>query len=418
MATRTKPLISAALVSAAAVAVATPALAPNAALPTPPALTRAAVALTTISDVLAIPASEWSDLLFYNTQWGGSLSDTTYGPEFAKPSDFGVQTSYVNPWATYCGNGCYRQGVSAVAYLFFDALINGDNVGWDALNPGEGWKIGLVNYIFEPNATFIIGGGSSPGVQSVSEGWSAATWYLLQGTLGQAVPALQVPIASLFWGPLNLSVAYNIGLTAIANVAANTIPAVGPFIGNSILAYLGDLPLPGSNPSDPTYYQYGLSGPLNYWINILNGSEQWPTAPAAPAEPAAAVKAAVSPAAVTAAEAVSSDAPAVTGSEAAADDTATDSTPAAEDSEATPAVDASESTPVAEAPEVVETVKVAEVTSAPAPAKVAPKRPFKDAVEKATKQITSAIDNAKTKAAARSAATKDRLAKAAAGSDK
>ena len=69
MATRTKPLnTAAALASVAAIAVASPALAPNI-TQTSAELSAAQVELTTFSDLLSIPASEWSNVYF--TGWGG-----------------------------------------------------------------------------------------------------------------------------------------------------------------------------------------------------------------------------------------------------------------------------------------------------------------------------------------------------------
>ena len=431
MATRTKPLISAvALASAAAVAVATPSIAPNLAQPTPGQLSRAAYELTTFSDVLSVPPNIWTDILFCsstcNGQWGGRLSGTPnaegtsgYGPEWAKPRGDSVtgEVAYVNPWAQYCDGTCYQANITGAAYLFFDALINGDGQGYDPAAPGKGWNIGLVNYFFEPNTVFTIGGGSSPGLQYVSEGFSAATWYLLQGTLGQAVPALTLPIAAAFWGPSNVSVGYNLALTAIANLAKG-IPAVGPLIGNSIIAYLGDLQIPGSDPAANQFYQYGLSGALNYWVDIATGAVPFPTATTTVTPPAAVV--AAKTAAPAAAAAVADSSPASDSTPAADSTPASDSTPAADSTPASDSTPAEETAPAEETTPAVEVTAVAETKAATpdAPAtKPAPKRPFKDAVEKVSKQINAAIDNAKSKAAARSAATKDRVAKAAAGAN-
>ena len=243
MATRTKPLVTAAtLASAAAIVVAGTAIAPSLNLPTPNALSAAKVQLATFTDVLSVPAVEWTDLLFGNTEWGGVLSSTNYGPDWAAPQDQFGQPGYVNPWAPYCGGGCYQSGISGAAYLFFDALVNGDGLGYDN---SDQWSTGLVNYLWEPNSVFIIGGGSSPNLQYVSEGWSAASWYILQGTLGQAIPGLTLPLAAAYWGPTNVSVFYNLGLSITAALVSQ-VPGVGPFVGNSILAYLGDLEIPDS----------------------------------------------------------------------------------------------------------------------------------------------------------------------------
>jgi hypothetical protein len=456
MATRTKPLVTAAtLASAAAIAVASPAIAPSLNLPTPHALSAAKVQLATFADVLSVPAVEWTDLLFGNTSWGGVLTPDNYGPEWAKPSDEFLQYGYVNPWATYCNGNCDVSGISGAGYLFFDALVNGNDKGY---NNSDQWNTGFVNYLWEPNSVFVIGGGNSPYLQYVTEGWSAATWYALQGTIGQAVPELTVPIAALFWGPQNVSVAYNAILTGVA-ATVNTVPGVGPFVANSILAYLGNLLIQGTSD----YYQYGLSGALNYWTDIVTGAVPFPTAavsaaaarvaaatPAAPAVVAAAVTAPEAPAVVSdvkpAADAPEStpavdskapeSTPAADTKAPAAETPAAESTPAVEAVESTPAVEAPEveaveSTPAVEAPESTPAVEAPEVEvadstpavaetkpveapevsvpdvedvtpaadvvdSTPAPAKApAVKHPVRDAVEKVSKQINSALNGAK-----------------------
>lgn len=464
MATRTSPLVSAAtLASVAAIAVATPAIMPSMNTLSPHALAAAKVQLTTMTDVLSIPAAVWTDILFSNTSWGGTLGPDTYGPEFAQPQDVFLQGGYVNPWASACDNRCTNSGISGVGYLFLDALVNGDGKGYAN---SDDWSIGLVNYLFEPNSVFILGGGSSPYLQYVSEGWSAAAWYILQGTLGNAIPDLTVPIAAAFWGPTNVSVFYNLGLTVVALGLAN-VPVVGGVAANSILAYLGDLQTPESTPNDPIYYQYGLSGALNYWLNLANGSEPWP---AASTTASAAATAAVAPAETTATDSPATDSasgttpavdtPASEGTKpATADDeqpaaTVVDSTTATTPVESTATPAAEETAPVASEPESSPTATVEESTTTPtaeetapvasepestpaapeepsapsvaetkpadvpapsesdaqpskaAPAPSAPKRPVRDAVEKVGKQITSAINGAKAAKAAKAGAAK------------
>lgn len=429
MATRTKPLVTAAtLVSAAAIAVAGTAITPGLNQPTPHALSTAKVQLATFADVLSIPAEYWTDVLFCgnlgcNATWGGRLGPESYGPEWAKPGGVNItgQVAYKNPWAQFCDNGCVQTGIPGVAYLFLDALINGDGNGWDPADPGANWPIGFVNYLWEPNTVVQLGGGSSPNIQYVTEGFSAATWYALQGTLGRAVPALTIPIAAAFWGPTNLTVAYNLALSAVAGLV-DAVPGIGPFVGDSIRAYLGDLQLYNSEP--PQFYQYGLSGTLNYWIDIATGAAPWPTTPPLPTAGAAAVKA-VAPAADAEAPAVDE----VANDTATADVTATPGDTKAESVTESVVSESGQSDGAAteaEAPEntavltSVADVKTAVADTAQAPAKAAPKRPIRDAVQKATKQIAAAVDNAKAKAAAkaeaRSSAAKARVAKAAAGS--
>lgn len=412
MATRTKPLVSAALTSAAAIAVVTPVIAPNISVPTPGALSRAAYELTTFSDVLSIPAGTWTDVLFSNDTWGGTLSNEHYGPDWAQPQDAFGQPGYVNPWAAYCGGGCVQSGIPGVAYMFFDALINGNGNGYGDY---ENWKVGLVNYLFEPNATFQLGNGSSPTLQYVDAGFSAATWYVLQATIGRLIPATEVPLAGAFWGPDNVSVFYNFGLS-IAALVAGAVPLVGPIVGNTLLAYLGDLAL--SQGTQATY-QYGLSGALNYLIDIATRTVPWPkTVPWYKINPAATVAAAaaVAPAASAVAPAASSEKSSGTDEvsddateapETESQDTSKSEAPDTEASETeAPESEASET----EAPETQAPESTPAVTSE---ATTAPKRPLRDAVENAGKQISSALANAKAARAERAAARKAARAGAA-----
>jgi hypothetical protein len=299
-----------ALASAAAIAAATPAIMPTLDVPTH-ALATAEVQLATFADVMSVPAGVWSDILFSNTLWGYSLSGGTYGPAWAAPQTVFLQPGYVNPWAGYCNNECAKGGITGVAYLFLDALINGNGLGYENYDQ---WSIGFVNYLLEPIAAFAIGGGSSPFLEITNPGLSAATWFALQGTIGQAFPELTVPIAALYWGPTNLSVAYNLALSVVA-LGLSAVPLIGPFLGNSVLAYLGDLQIPGTVQPDELYYQFGLSGTLNYWIDIATGAVPFPTgtvppeaAPAAVEAPVTSVAAATSTVADSATSAVEASA--------------------------------------------------------------------------------------------------------------
>lgn len=429
MATRTKSLVSAVtLASAAAVAVAGTAIVPSLNVPTPHALSAAKVQLATFADVLSVPTVEWTDLLFGNTTWGGVLTSTNYGDPSAEPQDAFGQAGYVNPWAVYCDGTCTRSGIPGVAYLFTDALVNGNGLGYD--NSSK-WGTGVVNYFWEPSAEVPLGGGSSPTFQIIDAGFSAATWYLAQTTLGKAVPALTVPLAAAFWGERNVSVFYTLGLSIVAGVIGQ-VPGVGPFAGNSILAYLGDLEIPNSGGST---YQYGLSGTLNYWIDIATGAVPFPTqvgsaaavrTAAAVAAPAAAAASVTAPT-VKAAESTSEGTePADTkGSDVKGSDDETSDNKSGSDtkgSESTPSTDASdstdtpdtkgsESTPEVKTPEATETktVDTSSVTDStppadnPAPAKPSRPHPLRDAVEKVGNQINSAINDAKAKQAERAA---------------
>ena len=98
---------------------------------------------------------------------GGTLSSGTFGPEWAAPQTVFLQPGYVNPWAGFCNGECFESGISGAAYLFFDALINGDGSGYDN---SENWPIGFVNYLFEPIAFFALGGGATSS-SSESQQW-------------------------------------------------------------------------------------------------------------------------------------------------------------------------------------------------------------------------------------------------------
>lgn len=453
MATRTKPLISAAaLASAAAVAVVSPGVAPSLNLPTPSALSRAAYELTTFTDVLSVPGQVWTNVLFGNpiggnpndpVAWGYALGIENYGPDWAEPqSQFG-QYGYVNPWAAYCNYTCAQSGLTGAAYLFFDALINGEGTGYEN---SDNWKVGLVNYFFEPNSVFQLGGGSSPSLQFVSQGFSAASWYLLQGTIGQITPQVSVPLATAFWGPYSASVFFNFAAQIVAGLLA-PIPVVGPLLGNTLLAYLGDLFV---EPGTDIYYQYGLSGPLNYLIDLANGSVPWPTkVPWYKIDPATAATVPAAAPAATEVEAESNDVVAAEGTETEVESSAsvseaseTESESHGSDASETEASEAkieaveseaveteteteteavatefAESTPEVEAPKAETTVEVtaAELAES-APVVAAPKRPrpVRDAVENVGKQISTAVANAKAAKAERVEARKAK-AKAKAG---
>jgi len=288
MATQTLPFFKtgAALASAAAIAVASPAIAPNL-TPTPNALSTAQVELTTISDLMSIPAYEWSNVLFGQDPYGGAISTSQYSGLI------------IEPYASSCtgsdGAGvCTVGGVSGVAYLALDALINGNGAGWDNINgilenPDEPyqpdpdqpnynpyttppWSVSAVNYLFEPQYYIQLGNGSVFSFQSVEAGLSAATQYVLQATLGTAFPALSPVISALFYGPYLVTIAYTTALNAVADAVVN-VPLVGPYVSDSILAYLGRL----ATESGALYIE-GLSGVLQLWSNWLTGAEPLPTA--------------------------------------------------------------------------------------------------------------------------------------------
>lgn len=409
MATQTRPFLTAgaALVSAAAIVAASPGMAPSASIATPNALSKAAYELTTFADVFTIPADEWTNVLFSSSDYGGFV-----GPENTPLA--------VEPWASYCNYTCTISGISGVAYLALDALVNGNGNGWE---DRDNWGVGIVNYFFEPTfARAIGGGGANFTVQTGTAGLSAATAYLLQATLGQASPILSTFIQIAFYGPYLVTIAWEDFLNFAASATA-TIPVVGPFISNSITAYAGELPAPGFIPvENEIYYQAGLSGVLQYWINTLIGGTG-PTPPtsaavAAPARVAAAVAETVASTVAEVAAAPAVEVPEVSAAAATESDVAASEETTVEPS-ADVVVDApaagDDGTPAAEVtPEAGTSTAVADATAdaAPAPSKATSKRPLRDAVAKVTKSVSSALSGAKAGAAdaagsAPSAATAD-----------
>ncbi|MBU3705412.1 MAG: hypothetical protein FGM50_01855 [Mycobacterium sp.] len=414
MATQTRPFLTAgaALVSAAAIVAASPGIAPSASIATPNALSKAAYELTTFADVFTIPAAEWTNLLFYSSEYGGFV-----GPE--------NEPLTVEPWASYCNYECTVSGISGALYLGLDALVNGNGNGWD---DRDNWGVGIVNYLFEPTfARAIGGGGGNFTVQTGTAGLSAATAYLLQATFGQASPILSTFIQLAFYGPYLVTIAWE-DFLAFAASAVSGVPVIGPFIADSITAYAGELPAPGYIPvENEIYYTAGLSGVLQYWINTLTGATgQQPQTSAAVAAPARVVASVAEAVAAPAVEAAAPAAEAVEEAQvevpatASAEVSATVDTPAAEVPESAPAQDAvptaadvkadaapvdSSSSAVAEA--TAEATSEEAAAPAPAPSKATSKRPVRDAIAKVTKSITSAVDSVKAGATSAPAETAD-----------
>ena len=423
MATRTKPLITAAaLATAAAIAVASPAIAPNL-TPTSAALSAAQVELTTFSDLLSITPADWTNYFFVG--YGGAI-----GPNQITPVE--TQNDY---WLPNCNFDCTIAGLSGVSYLGLDALINGNGGGIADLG---NWKISAINYLFE--------GGISSAVQ-----YTLQQPFITGAPL--ANPAIFNAIGVLFEGGYALTNLYYQALSTIAVLAKN-VPLVGEYLYRGIGSYIG----PPFQTVD-SVYDYsniaGLSpGVLRYVIGVLTtpvtitgGPLNGVTLPfgnpnpyplAVTPEPAAAVAALSSP--VAAAKSASVDtgtaAPVVeaevaapkagetppadstpaaggssegTSTEAASDTTVPDTTvpdtkPAdTKPADTTPAVD-SPSNAVADStadatPAAIKPADTPAATKpADAPAKAA-KRPVRGAVERATKKIASAIGGAAAKAA-------------------
>jgi hypothetical protein len=414
MATRTKPLITAAaLATAAAIAVASPAIAPNL-TPAPAALSAAQVELTTFSDLLSITPADWGNYFFVG--YGGAIGPNQITPVETLP-DY---------WLPNCAFDCTIAGVSGVSYLALDALINGNGGGIADLG---NWKISAINYLFE--------GGISSAVQ-----YTLQQPFITGAPL--ANPAIFNAIGVLFEGGYALTNLYYQALSTIAVLAKN-VPLVGEYLYRGIGSYIG----PPFQTVD-SVYDYsniaGLSpGVLRYVIGVLTtpvtitgGPLNGVTLPfgnpnpyplAVTPEPAAAVAALSSP--VAAAKSASVDtgtaAPVVeaevaapkagetppadstpaaggssegTSTEAASDTTVPDTTvPDTKPADTKPA----DTTPAVDSPSNAVADSTADATPAAtkpadAPAKAA-KRPVRSALERATKKIASAIAGPAAKAA-------------------
>jgi hypothetical protein len=433
MATRTKPLITAAaLASAAAVAVASPAIAPNL-TPTPAALSAAQVELTTFSDLLSITPADWVNYAFIG--WGGAIGPINVDPQT-------VESDY---WAPQCDYNCLKPGLSGLLYLGLDALINGTGAGianvsgipnpsynpkfpegpgnYKYLQPGQPgyvapWGTSAVNYFFE--------GGLSTGIQ-----------YVLQQPFATGAPLANKQIfdgikLAFQIGSGNLWITTFTQTLATVAVLANSIPLIGPYLYRGIGSYIG----PAFVNID-TLYDYnsyaGIPGVLRYIGGVITtggSSNPYPTAAPQPAStaavaalssPVAAAKTAshdtgtVTPAVVKpeiaapkAGETPSADSTPTAGgsaeststeavSEATVSDTkpaetkATDTKPAV----TTPAVDSPSSAVADAASEAPAATKPADT-----PAKASrQQRPVRSALERATKKIASAIAGPAAKAA-------------------
>jgi len=450
MATRTKPLITAAaLASAAAIAVASPAIAPNL-TPAPTALSAAQVELTTFSDLLSITPADWGNYFFVG--WGGAIGANQSTP-VAHPDNW---------WAPSCNFDCTIPGLSGLIYLASDALINGNgagisNVGGILQDPTEPYQPDPTKDKYNPYTTKPWG---TSAINYLYEGGiTSAIQYILQRPFDAGAPLANSVIFDaidvLFQGGNALTNLYLQTLSTIA-VLANNIPLIGEYIYRGIGSYIG----PAFQTVD-SVYDYsniaGLSpGVLRYVIGVLttpvtikggplNGvtlpfgnPNPYPTTPV---EPTAAVAALSSP--VAAAKSASPDTatatPAVVKAEVAApkagDTPSADSTPAAggsaeststeavsemtvsdvkstdtksTDTKSTdtkptdtkpadtkPAVDSPSSAVADAASEAPAAIKPAD-----APAKASrQQRPVRSALERATKKIASAISGPAAKAA-------------------
>jgi hypothetical protein len=253
MATRTNPLVSAAvLASAAAIAVATPAIMPSVQVPSPHALQAAQVQLATFADLLSITALDYDTILFNG--YGEAISPN-------QDTNFDPLAPYVGPF-TGCDFNCTVPGVSGVLYVVLDALFNGNDTGYapvledpskpynEQTNPYVGgyptWSVGPVNYLFE--------GGWGSGLQAL------VTQPFVDPTNSLYNPTVAGLIAQAFQGVgPNLTNLYVTALQTIS-VLALQLPGVGQYAYGGIQAYLG---YPG--------YPQGLSGILKYVTEVIAG---------------------------------------------------------------------------------------------------------------------------------------------------
>ena len=399
MATQKHLASGVALLSAAAIVAATPALAPNL-TPSSTALSSAAYQLASFADVLRITPNDLVNT--YYQGWGGAVGS---------PSD----TAMVDPMASTCGGNCYVNGLSGVAYLIEDALINGNGLGPAYVQGGPGippWGVSAVNYFYESAPAYGVSGGIQ---------------YLVQTGVAQDNPVLAALITLAFGGPTIVSVVYTSALALVAT-AVSTVPIVGPIIAGGINSYLYGY------PSDNPTVQQGIPGLLAYVSNLLTGgipltapASAASTAPAPAAASRSAVEAAaetvVAPAvsaastavssvtrglgaraaaAVSAPESASAPRPAATAVAPVAESVPSESVPAASQGTEPSAQPDTVAEPSAQPVIVAEPsqsvtpeVKPAPVT-APAPRSAArgsatAKRPVRDAVEKVAKQLGSAL---------------------------
>lgn len=375
MASHTRPFLTsgAALASAAAVVLATPAIAPaigGSAL----AASSAQYELSTFSDVFTIPASEWVNAYFQG--YGGVV-----GPDNEFP---------LEPYATNCSGSCVLVGPSAVAYLALDALINGTGNGWEDVDQ---WSVSAVNYLFEADWS------ADPG------GISAGVLYLLQTSIGSANPLISTAITLAFAGPALVTIVFDNALQLLGDAALG-VPLVGAYLYGAINAFLG----PASLNEDYQGYFPGVSGVLNWSLDLLTGTAPTPPVDEGVTPPAAALAAVEAPAPVaeSADPVATAEAAAVAEVAEVAEVTAAD-TPtevgAGTDSAAEPEVTAVPE--VTAEPETVESAaeapsaadvkadtaeaSAADEATAPAPAKSTAKRPVRDALATVSASIGAAL---------------------------
>ena len=390
MATQTRPFLTrgVALASAAAIAVATPAIAPNL-TPTPTAVSAAEVELANFADLLSITAADWNNYFFVG--WGGAIGSINVDPETTE-SDY---------WAPQCDYDCLLPGIPGVTYLALDALINGNGAGIQNVN-------GTLNPDYDPdepigpdNEEYLVQPWGTSAVNYFYEaGLSTGIQYILQQPFAPGAPLANEQIFNAIKlafqvGSGNLWItAYLNTLSAIA-VLAEPIPVIGPYLFRGIGSYIG----PAFATID-TIYDYnayaGIPGVLRYIGGVITtGGNPNPYPLTAPEPPSTAAVSAASVATPVVA-ALKAEAPKV-GVEATTAGDPVEADASATESTETPA----DTTAAVESPSSV----VAE-TAAEAPARTA-KRPVRNAVERVTKEIASAVGAATSGAATGGGAQSD-----------
>lgn len=390
MATQTRPFLTrgVALASAAAIAVATPAIAPNL-TPPPTAVSAAEVDLANFADLLSITAADWNNYFFVG--WGGAIGSINVDPETTE-SDY---------WAPQCDYDCLLPGIPGVTYLALDALINGNGAGIQNVNgiPNPSYNPALpegpgnYQYLQPGEPGYVAPWGTSAVNYFYEAGLSTGIQYILQKPFAPGAPLANEQIFNAIKlafqiGSGNLWItAYLNTLSAIA-VLAEPIPVIGPYLFRGIGSYIG----PAFATID-TIYDYnayaGIPGVLRYIGGVITTGGNPNPYPTTPVESTAAVSAASVATPVVAALKADVVTP-TAGDSAEADASATESTE-------TPA----DTTAAVESPSSV----VAE-TAAEAPARTA-KRPVRNAVERVTKEIASAVGAATSGAATGGAAQSD-----------
>lgn len=394
MATRTNPIVSAAvLASAAAIAVATPALAPSVQLLSPHSLASAKVQLTTFADLLTITATDWENAYFNG--YGEAISpnqDPTFDPGVLYVTD-------------PCDFNCKVRGLSGLAYVGLDALINGNGTGYAPVlqDPTKEYNGNpkLPNGDPNPDYNPYVKGYPTWNVSAVNYEFEAGFGSFVQYVISKPFfdptsplynPAVAGVIKQVFAGSQNVTDIYNTALYTLS-VAALQVPVVGQYVYGSLQAVLG---YPGYTPGLSGLLKYALDVATNGFVNPIPlptaGSGASVATLAAASAPAAAVALPAAAASATPKiDTASSDTKVSTPTVA----DVKDSTPAAGDTKAsTPAVsEAKVSTPAPEVKPVVEAPSVPDVKPS-TPAVDSTPAPVKDLGKEIAKSETSSASTA------------------------